>query len=87
MAQVTHPAGAIEVGICSRDCRLAHYARLAPIAWQQYPAAYSRLPQQSPEFGDQGKARSKWRKRLNKTRDLLSGSVENANDCRLTAHA
>ena len=78
MAQVAHPAGAIEVGICSRDCGLAHYARLAPIAWHGTQRHIVVFPGNRLQLSDQGKVRSKSRKRLNETGDSLSGSVENA---------
>src|ERR1700736_5382191 len=75
---MAHPVGAIEVGILSRDCSLAHHARLAPIAWhgtQRHIVVFSgnRL-----QLSDQGKIRSKSRKRLDETGDSLSGSVEDA---------
>src|ERR1700720_3038170 len=75
---MAHPAGAIYVGVCSRDRGLAHHAQLAPIAWygtQRHIVVFSgnRL-----QLSDQGKVRSKSRERLNDTGDSLSGSVENA---------
>src|SRR6266700_3838437 len=75
---MAHPAGAIEVGIGSRDCSLAHDARLAPIAWHGTERHIVVFPGNRLQFSDQGKVWSKSRKRLDETGDSLSGSVENA---------
>src|ERR1700722_6487954 len=72
------PPGAIEAGICSGACSLAHHTRHAPIAWHGAQSDIVVFPGNRLQFSDQGKVGSKSRKRLDETGYSLSGGVENA---------